>query len=159
MIKTIYRKIIQGIESLCKVALVIQVISTGIVVLGRQFFNKTPAWGEELTLLLMVWLSLIGAVVLLKEDGHIAVTSFDPKLPEKFIRITDLLSYLFLGLYGVFMLIYGISLVEITTLSILPGLRIKSSWLYTAVPVSSGMLLLVVMDKIIRWFSHKEKEV
>lgn len=159
MINKLYGKIIQGLESLCKVALVVQVISTSIVVLGRQFFNKMPAWGEELTLLLMVWVSLTGAVVLLKEDGHIAITAFDPRLPEKFIKISNLLSYLFLGFYSVIMLIHGISLVEITTLSILPGLKIKSAWLYASIPVSSGILLLVVIDKIIKWFSHKEKEV
>ncbi|NLW56441.1 MAG: TRAP transporter small permease subunit [Firmicutes bacterium] len=159
MAKTIYGKLMRGLESFCKVALVIQTISVSIVVLGRQIFHKMPAWGEELTLLLLVWMSLVGAVILLKEDGHIALTSFDRLLPKKFIELTDLLSNSFLGFYAVVMLIHGLSLVEITAMSILPGLRIRTSWLYASVPVSSLLLLLVVVEKIINWFSHQEKEV
>lgn len=156
MVKTIYERLLQGLEALCQVALVIQTISVTIVVVGRQVFNKMPAWGEELTLLLLVWASLVGAVILLKEDGHIAITTFDRMLPKKFIKITDLLSYLFLGFYAVIMLIHWISLAEITSMSLLPGLRIKASWLYAAVPVSSLLLLLVVVEKIIEWFKEKE---
>jgi len=147
------------LEAFCKVALVIQTISVTIVVVGRQVFSKMPAWGEELTLLLLVWASLVGAVIVMKEDGHIAITSFDRLLPQKFIRFTNLLSYLFLGFYAVTMLIYGISLAEITAMSILPGLKIKSSWLYASVPASSLLLLIVVIEKIIAWFSRNEKEV
>ena len=72
-------------------------------------------------------MSLVGAVILLQEDGHIALRLLTGCFPKKFIAFTDLLSYLFLGFYAVVMLIHGLSLVEITSLSILPGLRIRSS--------------------------------
>lgn len=161
MIKRVYEKAFWLFECLCKIALVLQVISTTTVVIGRQVFSKTPAWGEELTLFLMVWLSLVGAIILLKEDGHIAVTAFDPWIPKKVLRAMDFLSYAFLGFYGVIMLIYGVELVKVTALNVMPALKIKSGWLYTSIPVSAFIMLCVVAEKFYHWFQNNNnaKEV
>ena len=57
--------------------LCIQVISVTIVFVGRYFFNVTPAWGEELTLFCLVWLSLMGASLPIRTGGHLHVTLLD----------------------------------------------------------------------------------
>lgn len=143
------------IESLCKILLIIQIISVTIVVVGRQVFSTTPVWGEELTLFSMVWASLLGATVLLKNDGHIAVTVLDLILPKKAIRMLDLLSYLFLGFYAILMVIYGIKLMEITGMNIMPALKIKSSWLYASMPVSAAAMLIILGEKIYLLFTKR----
>lgn len=156
--KKLSEKLFWAIESLCKIALIIQIISVSIVVFGRQLFSKTPAWGEELTLFLMVWLSLVGAIVLLREGGHIAVTAFDPWIPGKVVKVLDFICYIFLGFYAVIMFIYGIKLMEITSLNVMPALKIRSSWLYAAVPASSIVMMLAVIEKIFMLFTKKEME-
>ncbi|MBO1264030.1 TRAP transporter small permease [Proteiniclasticum sp. SCR006] len=146
--KKIIDRTFHYIESLCKILLIVQIISVTIVVIGRQVFGRTPVWGEELTLFSMVWASLLGATVLLKNDGHIAVTALDQYLPDKAIKFLDLLSYLFLGFYAVIMVIYGIKLVELTGLNMMPALKIKSSWLYGAMPVMAVAMLVILSEKI-----------
>lgn len=144
------------IENMCKVLLIVQIISVTIVVVGRQVFGRTPVWGEELTLFSMVWMSLLGATILLKNDGHIAVTALDVYLPKKVIKALDLLSYLFLGFYALAMVIYGIKLVELTGLNMMPALKIKSSWLYAAMPVSAVAMVIILAEKIYLLIKGKE---
>lgn len=147
------------IENICKILLIVQIISVTIVVVGRQVFGRTPVWGEELTLFSMVWMSLLGATILLKNDGHIAVTALDVYLPAKVIKALDLLSYLFLGFYAVIMVIYGLKLVELTGLNMMPALKIKSSWLYAAMPVSAFAMLVILLEKIFLLFKGKEYKI
>jgi TRAP-type C4-dicarboxylate transport system permease small subunit len=154
--KKIIDRTFTAIENLCKILMIVQIVSVTIVVIGRQVFGRTPVWGEELTLFSMVWASLLGASVLLKNDGHIAVTVLDNYLPQKAIKALDLLSYVFLGFYAVIMVIYGLKLVELTGLNMMPALKIKSSWLYGAMPVSAVLMVFILLEKVYLLFKGKE---
>lgn len=154
--KKIIDRTFTAIENLCKILMIVQIVSVTIVVIGRQVFGRTPVWGEELTLFSMVWASLLGASVLLKNDGHIAVTVLDNYLPQKAIKALDLLSYVFLGFYAVIMVIYGLKLVELTGLNMMPALKIKSSWLYGAMPVSAVLMVFVLLEKVYLLFKGKD---
>lgn len=154
--KKIIDRTFTAIENLCKILMIVQIVSVTIVVIGRQVFGRTPVWGEELTLFSMVWASLLGASVLLKNDGHIAVTVLDNYLPQKAIKALDLLSYVFLGFYAVIMVIYGLKLVELTGLNMMPALKIKSSWLYGAMPVSAVLMVLILVEKVYLLFKGKD---
>ncbi len=154
--KKILETIFHYVEVVCKILMIVQVIAVSIVVIGRQVFSKTPAWGEELTLFALVWVSMLGSAILLKNDGHIAVTAFDQWLPKQLIRILDLLGYLFLMFFALTMVIYGMKLVELTSNNMMPALHIKSSWLYAAVPISSIGMILILIEKIYLLLTHKE---
>ncbi len=140
------------LENICKIAMIVQIIVVTIIVIGRQIFNKTPAWGEEFILLCLVWFSLIGAVILFREDGHISVTAFDRYLSKKILKVTDFISYIFLTYYAIMAIKYGFKLLEITSRNMMPALRIKSSWLYASVPVSSIIMFIVLLEKFYRLF-------
>ncbi len=143
------------VEVVCKILMIVQVIAVSIVVIGRQVFSKTPAWGEELTLFALVWVSMLGSAILLKNDGHISVTAFDQWLPKKVIWVLDLVSYLFLMFFSVMMVFYGFKLVELTSNNVMSALHIKSSWLYAAVPVSAIGMILILIEKIYLLITHK----
>jgi len=97
----ICKKLADYVEIICKVMLSIQIVSVMIVVIGRYCFNHTPAWGEELTLFCLVWLSLLGAIIPLYEHKHLRMTSFDSKFSKKFLKISD---------FSINILIFGFSL-------------------------------------------------
>jgi TRAP-type C4-dicarboxylate transport system permease small subunit len=157
--KKILETVFHYVEAVCKILIIVQVIAVSIVVIGRQLFGNTPAWGEELTLFALVWVSMLGSAILLKDDGHIAVTAFDRFLSKKTIRILDLLSYLFLMFFAVTMVVYGFKLLGITSRNVMPALQIKSSWLYAAVPVSSIGMILVLIEKIWLLLRHEDPTI
>lgn len=71
---------------------VMVVLVFGNVVL-RYGFNSGIAFSEELSRWLMVWLTFLGAVVALRERGHLGVDTLIIMLPPLGKRICFILSY------------------------------------------------------------------
>ena len=145
------------VKSICKIMLCIQVISVTIVFVGRYFFNVTPAWGEELTLFCLVWLSLMGASLPIRTGGHLHVTLLDflckPKTIAKIDTIGDALTVVFaVVIFGA-----GLAMTKQVSGTLLHGIRISKGFLYAAVPTSMVLYLLALIDKYYRLFRQTAK--
>ena len=145
------------VKSICKIMLCIQVISVTIVFVGRYFFNVTPAWGEELTLFCLVWLSLMGASLPFRTSGHLHVTLLDflckPKTIAKIDTIGDALTVVFaVVIFGA-----GLAMTKQVSGTLLHGIRISKGFLYAAVPTSMVLYLLALIDKYYRLFRQTAK--
>ena len=156
MIEKILNRFYWVAEFLCKVMMCVQIVCVAFVVIGRFVFSKTPAWGEETTLLCLVWVALISAAITLRENGHMRITAFDERLSKKALFVLDLFADAFLLLFACFMIKEGLNLAKITSMSILPGLRIKSSYLYSATWVSGIVYIIAVLENIWRLLTGKE---
>lgn len=145
-----------AVETLCKLMMIAQIICVTVVVIGRYVFNSTPAWGEEATLLCLVWIALLSAAISVREERHMKVTVIEYLVPKKLIPWMDTLALFGLLAFAVLMIIHGAKLTQLTGMSILPGLRIKSSWLYGSVPASSMVLLVAVLERLAARLTGKE---
>ena len=63
-----------------------------INVVLRYGFNSGIVFSEEVSRFLFMWLTLIGALIVLKDHAHLGVTSFVEKLGERGQRICRFLS-------------------------------------------------------------------
>ena len=85
-------KLIKVVENVLIVMFAIMaVLVFGNVVL-RYGFNSGIVFSEEVSRFLFMWLTLIGALIVLREHGHLGVTSFVEKLGERGQRICRFLS-------------------------------------------------------------------
>ena len=55
---------------------------------GRYVMHNSPMWGEPFSLLCLVWLSLLGSVLVVRKNEHLAVTMFDEKLGKTGVFLT-----------------------------------------------------------------------
>ena len=136
------------VEYVCKVMLVIQLLVVSGVVFGRYVFSYSPAWGEELALFAMVWLGLLSASTRVRDDSHLSLTFMDNYLPPRAIKIRDVLVMLATALFGLFLLIQGANLVDMTRNNTLPGMGISSSLLYAAVPVAGLAIVIQLIARL-----------
>lgn len=136
------------VEYVCKVMLVIQLLVVSGVVFGRYVFSYSPAWGEELALFAMVWLGLLSASTRVRDDSHLSLTFMDNYLPPRAIKIRDVLVMLATALFGLFLLIQGANLVDMTRNNTLPGMGISSSVLYAAVPVAGLAIVIQIIARL-----------
>ena len=136
------------VEYVCKVMLVIQLLVVSGVVFGRYVFSYSPAWGEELALFAMVWLGLLSASTRVRDDSHLSLTFMDNYLPPRAIKIRDVLVMLATALFGLFLLIQGANLVDMTRNNTLPGMGISSSLLYAAVPVAGLAIVIQIIARL-----------
>lgn len=134
------------IRALCiliaSIALVILVITFGWLVFGRYVLNVTPTWVEQLALLLICYISFLGAAAGIKENTHIGVTLFRDLMPVWAQKSLIILIDFFLAAFGAVMLVAGITLMRFGWDTLLPMLNIPETFRTLAI-TSCGALIMM----------------
>ena len=145
----------KSVEYVCKFSLVVQLTVVSGVVFGRFVLNYTPAWGEEMALFAMVWFGLLSASTAVRDDSHLSLTFLDEKLPRRVKRLRDIVVLILIALFGLFFVVEGFNLVELTRNNSLPGMGISSSLLYAAIPVSGVAIIVQVIARARDCYGNK----
>ena len=139
----------------CEVCIVVPVTLSMILVafgqvVGRYFLNYAPAWCEELSRYLFIWLVFIGAPIGVREKGHMALKIVVDRLPRSGQRACHL------GIYGVAVLFlivltwHGAAMVIRTVHQVSPTLEISMRWVYLSIPVGSFLMLFHLFVSFIK---------
>ncbi|MEW9805668.1 TRAP transporter small permease [Mesorhizobium marinum] len=145
-----YFKALDQIVVICLAGMVVMVF--GNVVL-RYGFNGGITQSEELSRWLFVWMVFCGAIVVLREGGHIAVDMFVARLPRAVRQaIAILVTITMLGL--TWLVIQGaLTQVSVNRTSFAPASGLSLSWFFAAglvFGVSAFAILLVRLWREIR---------
>ncbi|MHA7776249.1 TRAP transporter small permease [Roseibium sp. M-1] len=127
---------------LASVALVVLVATFGWLVFGRYVLNQTPTWVEQLALLLICYITFLGAAVGIQEQSHLGVTFLRDALPAKAREWLLLLTDLCLATFGGVMLTACLELFRFGWTTRLPMLNLPES-VRTASAVACGLLMLL----------------
>ena len=107
-VKPFFDKFYNFIMFICKLLLVIDILITGMSVLGRYVpFIPDPAWSEEIILTCMGYMAVLSASLSLRRNGHIRMTAFDNKLPPKVLKFLDLMADIAVFILAIVMLVVG----------------------------------------------------
>ena len=96
----------------------------------------------------MKWLVFLGSVYLYKNNGHIWVEQFVNLLPFKIKYIVLILSDLFSVSFFAIIAYGAMTLLPTTHMQYSPALSIPMSYVYSIVPLSMAMSLLVALRNI-----------
>src|SRR3979411_398822 len=83
-------------------------------VFTRYVLNSAASWPEPFAVLLTIVLTFIGAAAGVRLHLHMNVSSFADKLPAALRRLLDVVVQLLMALIALFMIVWGIRLVEVT---------------------------------------------
>lgn len=138
-------KIGRILHRVCEILLVLvlsaMAVAVFLQVLHRYVLHLPLFWTEEFARYCLVWGSLLGAAVALKNKEHIAVTFFLERFPGGLARRLTLLARLSVALILCVMTWGGIRLVLVTSAQISPALRIPMAVPYLALPFGSAVML------------------
>ncbi len=73
----------------------------------RYFFNAPLLWGTEVTEILLLYITFLGAAWVFKEDSHVVIDVFIGKATGNGKKILTLFSYLLIGIVSVVLIYYG----------------------------------------------------
>lgn len=138
--KRLLKRLLNGLDSLFEYLglafLSVMVLIVTWQVFSRYVLNTTPRWSEEITLVLMVWISFIGIAIGVRERLHIALEILARRLPEYvqvwLQRAISILTFLF----GLALITQGWQFIEVAHFSTMPATGLPSSVLYAMVPIS-----------------------
>ena len=149
--ETVWKKIdavlFQTLRHICALILGALVAVVFFIFFGRYVMHHSPMWGEPFSLLCLVWLSLLGSVLVVRKNEHLAVTMFDEKLGEKGVFLTDILAFL---------IVYGIKLAPQGAGNNMAGINVPYSFMYSALPVTGVLNIFAVLGHWV--MGRKEKK-
>ena len=125
---------------------------TGILfagVVSRYLFNSPIIWTDELATFLFLWLSMIGAVVALRRDGHMRLTTFanwvGPQWGGWLATIASLVSVVFV----LEILVPAQQFLEVQRSTELITLHISDGYRVVAILVGAGLIPAVALLRLL----------
>lgn len=110
-------------------------------VFGRYVLNSSPTWTENLALVLILYVTLIGAAVGVRDAGHIGMDSLLVMLPDHVREKIELVIHVLVALFGVAMVYNGWILgASVGTVKI-PNLGLPEVIRYVPL-IASGVLIV-----------------
>jgi TRAP-type C4-dicarboxylate transport system permease small subunit len=148
---------------LAKISL--QIASAGLVliiicvlyqVFGRYVLNDTPTWAEQLALLLVAYVTMLGTAVGVRDAGHIGLESFLVLAPEWLRGKMEILIHLFMIVFGSCMAYYGLTLAIGQWGEMLPTLGIADGSRYLPICLCGVLMTMFSIEHIIAQLNDKE---
>ncbi|NDW33416.1 TRAP transporter small permease [Salipiger sp. PrR007] len=126
---------------------------------GRYVMNNSPTWTEQVTMMLLLYITLPLAAVGIRQHFHLAVEILPNALHRNALRWQQRFVLVVLGIYGGFMMVYGFDLVERTARQMVPLLGISRKYSYLPLVISGALTLIFVAELLVRSFvTEREPE-
>ncbi len=148
--------IVEGYFKLLKVLIALFLAIMVVLVFGnvvlRYGFNSGITVSEEVSRWLFVWLTFLGAIVALRQHGHLGVDSLVKQLPNVAKRACLIVSQM-LMLYATWLLLQGSWQQTLINWDVsAPASGLSTGWFYgvgIVFGVSAGLILLVELYRAI----------
>lgn len=153
-------------DQLCRIclilagtALVVMTVIFAWLVFGRYWLNDTPTWVEQVSLLLIMVISFLGAAVGVRQDTHLSVVYFRTIVPSWvrtfFVFITDVL----MAGFGAAMFIYGLQLTQFKWKTLIPLIQVSEGFRSLPLTICGALVFLFSVGHLIRLFLGRDERV
>jgi TRAP-type C4-dicarboxylate transport system permease small subunit len=135
----------RAVELLCNAMLATMTVVIAALVLSRNLLGFSFPWSEELTRFLLVWLSMLGAAVLLRRDDHISLNLLQDRLAPRSRLILDLALRLLVLAFLLILVQQSWTAALARQVTHAPALGISLFWPYLAIPVAALLMILATL--------------
>ncbi|MCE5337035.1 MAG: TRAP transporter small permease [Desulfobacteraceae bacterium] len=126
-------------------------------VLMRYIFHSPPAWSQEVTRYLFVWLIMLGGASVTRDQTHLNINVFIDLMPRKVQAIVNLFLNVLMLIFCV-VLIYQSALIYPKVAEAMnPILPISLGLLYLSIPVGTALMVLFIVENSIKLFVKTDK--
>jgi len=133
---------------LCCASVVAMTVLIAIGVFSRYVLQIGAFYSEPLSIFLAVQLTFYGAAVCYRADAHLKLEIVENALPPAGARALRHLIDLLMAGVSIFMVVYGMKLVDATFLQSYPEFQyVRVGAVYTAIPIGGLITLLFVIEK------------
>lgn len=128
---------------------VLMVSITLAQVIFRYVLTAPLPWSEELARYCFVWIVFLGAAIGLSRGIHLGVDLLVNMLPDPLRRGLDVLTSALIACFAVAVIIASLPVINMNMLQRSPALSVQMSWIYIAIPISMGLIVLIAAERII----------
>src|SRR4051794_37278281 len=118
-------------------------------VFGRYVLNNTPTWAESLALLLVLYVTMLGCAVGVRDAGHIGMELIGPLLPERLHLPMAILIHVLTLAFGALMAWNCWLMLESVSGYRIPTLGISESFRYVPLIAAGVLIMLFSVEHIV----------
>ena len=148
-----YTRLCAAIARLCLrlgvAGLVLLIIAVLYQVIGRYIFNDTPTWAESSAVLLVLYVTMLGMAVGVRDAGHIGLESFLALAPEWLRLKMELLIHALVLVFGLLMAWNCGLLAESVSGYKIPTLGVSEAFKYAPPAVAGVLVAMFSVEHII----------
>ena len=151
VLRKILDPVSDALDKVCSVLIVIMlglmVVITTAQIICRTWFTAL-SWSDEVTRYLLVWSTFLGASVVYRHSGHIAITLVQDSVPKplgKAMRVAvQAICFVLFAVLLVFSIQYCGKLKKTAT-----ALPIKMKYIYLCIPISMGVMMVHALTMMV----------
>ncbi|MGN6467300.1 MAG: TRAP transporter small permease [Rhizobiaceae bacterium] len=155
-------RVLDGIAWICMlvagIALVVIVVAFGWLVYGRYVLNDTPTWVEQLSLLLVSYITFLGAAVGIRRNTHLSIDFIRESLPVLPRQVMRYLSDLFIVAFGACMAWQGYALFLDNTDRLIPMIEVPEAWRVLPLGICGALMVLFAGANIVERMTRSGRE-
>ncbi|SIR13092.1 TRAP transporter small permease [Pseudacidovorax sp. RU35E] len=140
------------------IGLVAVICAVSWQVFGRYILNSTPTWAESLALLMVLYVTMFGVAVGVRDAGHIGLESLLVLAPPRLRLKLEMLIHVLVGLFGAAMAWNCAYLAESVWDYRLPTLFISEGWKYVPPSFAGVLIVLFSIEHILALAQGRELE-
>jgi len=129
-------------------------------VFSRYILNSSPFWIEEISVISLMWIGLLGAAACIWTESHMSLELVVSRLPETFRVWLRAATDIMIGVFALFLLERGIFLVQRTMGGILSSLPLAVGYTYLVLPIAGGLMVVFALFRaingVVRHYAAKE---
>jgi len=125
-------------------------------VFGRYVLNNTPTWAESLALLLVLYVTMLGCAVGVRDAGHIGMEMLGDLVPDSWKRRVEILIHMLTLSFGVLMAWNCFNMFQSVRAYMIPTLHISESFRYVPLMAAGLLIVLFSIEHIVALLSGQE---
>jgi TRAP-type C4-dicarboxylate transport system permease small subunit len=129
-------------------------------VLSRYIFSVPIAFSEEVGRFLFIWISFLGAAIVMERNEHIRLDVFAGKISPENYRKIQVLVFCLTGAFSLLLLAKGTEMLDVAFRQTAPVSRLSMGWVYLVIPISAFFMAVysaVHLFRVIRKLKGKAR--
>jgi TRAP-type C4-dicarboxylate transport system permease small subunit len=133
----------------CVAGLLVIVAIVAFQVFGRYVMNDSPTWTETLAMVLVLYVTLVGAAVGVRDAGHIGMESLLVLVPAGPRRWLEGVIHVLVAIFGAAMVYNGWVLGAAVADYRLPNLGLSDAVRYAPLVISGALIVLFCVEHVV----------
>ena len=147
-----------GCMLIAGVMLVVLIAIFGWLVYGRYVLNDTPTWVEQCSIVLISWITFLGAAVGVRRGSHLNIDFLREAMPAGPRRALRVVADLYVLVFGGFMAWQGWLLVATNLDRKIPMLQISESWRAAPLMICGALMIVFAVAALARRSTNPASE-
>lgn len=144
------RQVLNILERMLKIIVCLN-LSIIVVVLFYAVFmrfvlHNPPSWSMELSRFLFIWMVMIGAALVTREQSHIQITFIAERLPDKFRLLWFIILRVIMLVFCLILIHQGSSILVFFMEEQSPALDIAMGWIYLSIPLGGSLMFIYLFE-------------